>query len=382
MAPKIKVLHIISGLMSGGAEAMLGRVARTSLKLGVDHAVVSMTGGGHIADELESAGIAVHVLGARRNFSAIRQIGPIGRIVSEVRPDVIQGWMYHGNLAATAAGRMKLAGCVPVIWNVRATAQSLRHVSPLTALAIVVGVPLSRSPCSIIYNSLRAADDHERLGYSRTRRVIIPNGFDTAQFRPDPDRRTSLLHELALPSDAAIIGRVANFHPYKDFQTLFDAFSIIAQADPSAFLVLVGRSLTTANKEFSKLLASASFADRIRIMGERSDVARIVPGFDILLSSSSSSEAFPNVIGEAMACGVPTITTDAGDSRSILGDPTRVANVRDPPMLAELSLRVLSLDAAARREIGKTDRERVIEHYSIEAVTQSYVDLWRQAADT
>lgn len=377
MTARIKALHIISNLMIGGAEAMLSKVVRESAKFDVDHAVISMIDGGRVAAELTSAGIPVHFLGARRNFGALSHIGALRRMVRELQPDLIQGWMYHGNLAASAVGKFNGDRHVPVIWNVRQTVQTLRNETLLTALVILAGVPLSRSPRAIIYNSLRAAEDHERLGYSRRRRIIIPNGFDTDLFRPDPSCRVVLLKQLGLPTDAAIVGRVANFHALKDFPTLIAAFARISQRNARAHLVLVGRGLDSENREFAKLMASLPFPDKVHIMGERSDVASIMPAFDVLLSSSSA-EAFPNVIGEAMACAVPTVTTDAGDCKEILGDPTRVVNCRDAEMLADKALHVLSLAPAERAAIGKRDRARVIERYSIATVAEEYAALWRR----
>jgi glycosyltransferase involved in cell wall biosynthesis len=373
MTARMKVLHVISNLMSGGAEAMLSKVARTSAPLGVDHTVISMIEGGPIADELTKADIPVHFLGTSHNAGAVLRIGALRRLVRDIEPDLVQGWMYHGNLAASiAAGRR-----TPVIWNVRQSLASLGKETPLTRLVILAGTLMSRTPRAIIYNAVRAAEDHERLGYARARRVIIANGFDTTLFRPDPTARATLVRQLSLPDDALIIGRVANFHLHKDYTTLFASFAAIQRADPRAHLVLVGRGVDTTNETFSKLLDALPAPDAVHILGERNDVAQILPAFDIM-ASSSSAEAFPNVIGEAMACGVPTVTTDAGDCSAVLGDPARVAPIGDSAALAQKALALLSLTREQRAEIGARDRARVIENYSIEKIAAEYVTLWRR----
>jgi glycosyltransferase involved in cell wall biosynthesis len=377
MTSRIKVLHIISSLMNGGAEAMLSKVARASAKLGIDHVVISMVTGGFVAEELKRSGIPIHFLDAKRSFSAAFRIGALKRVVRDLQPDMIQGWMYHGNLAGTVAASFSCGRRIPVIWNVRQSVQSLRNETVLTALFILAGAPLTRTPRRIIYNSLRAAEDHERFGYSRGKRIIIPNGFDTELFQPKQTAREALREYLELPKDALIVGRVANFHVHKDYPTLFAAFAKIAQKKPRAHLVLVGRGLDAENAEFATLLASAPSAN-IHVMGERTDIARIMPGFDLLLSSSSA-EAFPNVIGEAMACGVPAVTTDAGDCSDILGDSSRIVARRNAAMLAEKALDVLSLDREERAKLGSRDRARVIENYSIDAVAARYTVLWQQS---
>lgn len=379
MTKRLKVLHVISNLMSGGAEAMLSKVARASAGLGINHSVISMVDGGAMAKELKDAGVPVNFLGAQRSFGAALRIGKIRHLVREIKPDVIQGWMYHGNLAASAsasAGGRK----TPVIWNVRQSLRSLRNESFLTSMVILAGAAVSRAPRAIIYNSVRAAEDHERFGYSRARRMIIPNGFDTKLFRPDATAHALLAQQLGPPDDAVIIGRVANFHLHKDYPTLFAAFAAIQRADPRAHLVLIGRGLDTKNAEFSRMLSALPAPEAVHILGERNDVARIMPGFDIMLSSSSA-EAFPNVIGEAMACGVPTVTTDAGDCGAVLGDSARVVAIGDSAALARTALALISLGHEQRAEIGARDRARVVANYSIEKIAAEYAALWRREAN-
>lgn len=378
MTDRLKVLHIISNLMVGGAEAMLSKVVRATASE-VEHSVISLIDGGAIAAELKDAGVPVHFLGAGRNFGAALRIGRIRQIVREVRPDLIQGWMYHGNIAASiAAGACRPP--MPVLWNIRQSIGSLRDESFLTLLTIFLGTLLSGSPRVIIYNSRRAVEDHERLSYSHKRRVIIANGFDTVSFQPDASARAALIAQLGLPDDAAIVGRIANFRTYKDYPTLFAAFATIARANPRAHLVVIGRELGPDNAALARLVATQPEPERVHILGERSDVASLLPGFDIMLSNSSA-EAFPNVIGEAMACGVPTVTTDAGDCGAILGDPARVIAIGDSAALAKKTLAILSLGQEARAEIGARDRARVIANYSIEKIAAEYVALWRREAN-
>jgi len=377
MTARPKVLHMISNLMAGGAETMLSKVVRATAGE-IEHSVVSMIDGGAIAAELKNAGIPVHFLGAGRNFSAALRIGKIRQIVRAVMPDLVQGWMYHGNIAASVAASARRPP-VPVLWNIRQSIGSLRDESFLTLLTILLGTPLSGSPRVIIYNSRRAIEDHERLGYSRKRRVIIANGFDTEAYQPDPAARAALLSQLGLPTDAAIVGRIANFRTYKDYPTLFAAFAAIARANPRAYLIVIGRELDPDNPALRRLIASQPAQDRVRILGERADVARLLPGFDIMLSSSSA-EAFPNVLGEAMACAVPTITTDAGDCGEILGDPTRVVPVGDSAALAQKAIEFLALTPERRATIGATDRARVIANFSLEKIAAEYVALWRREA--
>jgi glycosyltransferase involved in cell wall biosynthesis len=378
MSGRIKILHIISNLMTGGAEAMLSKVARATAKDDVEHVVVTMLTGGAVSDELADAGVRVLSLDTERSVRALAALGRIRVLIRSERPDVVQGWMYHGNIAATTAAAW-LRPRPPVLWNIRQSLPTLEKEAPLTKALIGLGAPLSRFADAIVYNSVRAAEDHERRGYARRRRVIIANGFDTQLLAPDANARASLLRECTLPDDAIVVGRIGNFLVLKDYPMLLAAFARIAEANPRAYLVLIGRDVSEQNKALAALLETTPHRDRIRTLGERRDVARLVPAFDIMLSSSSS-EAFPNIVGEAMACGVPTVATDAGDCRQILDDAERIVPVGDAEALAKKALAILALPAADRAAIGAKDRTRVIANYSIDAITAEYEALWRRAA--
>jgi glycosyltransferase involved in cell wall biosynthesis len=378
MSGGLKVLHIISNLMSGGAEAMLSKVVRATAKGGVEHVVVTMLAGGAVADELAEGGIRVLALGTHRSASALAALTCVRPLLRSERPDVVQGWMYHGNVAALAATAW-FRPPIPVVWNIRQSLPTLENEALATKALILAGIPMSRRADTSVYNSVRAAEDHERRGYSPRRRVIIANGFDTQLFAPEPAARAALLRELAAPHDAVLVGRVGNYMVLKDYPMLLKAFARIGKANPTAYLVLIGRDVSEANAAFAALLEGFPYRDRIRALGERRDVAKLIPGLDIMLSSSLS-EAFPNIIGEAMACGVPTIATDAGDCRKILGDANRIVTVGDAEALAQKTLAILALPAAERAAIGARDRARVVADYSIETIAAEYAALWRRLA--
>ena len=137
------------------------------------------------------------------------------RLTRESGPDLIQGWMYHGNLMATIASAAS-HGRVPVLWNIRQTIYDLGRERRLTAVVIRQGARLSRYPAAIVYNSITSAEQHEAIGYRTDKRVILPNGFDCEMFHPDPEARSSLRKELGLPVDSVLIGLIARYHPMKD----------------------------------------------------------------------------------------------------------------------------------------------------------------------
>lgn len=238
-------------------------------------------------------------------------------------------------------------------------------------------------PETIIYNARSAASDHERLlGYPKEKRVILDNGFDLDAFRPDPQANSRMKARLGLPDGALLIGRIARRHPMKDVPSLLHAFEHLAESDERLHLVLVGRGMALQDADFQALISELRHRDRIHPLGEAADVAAITASFDIAVSSSSRDEAFPNVIGEAMACAVPAVVTNVGASAEMLGDPRRVVEPSDVTPLAEAMQGLIDLSLSERRTLGDIDRERVRIRYNIEEVAASYVALWRVSGKT
>ncbi|PSC03726.1 hypothetical protein SLNSH_17430 [Alsobacter soli] len=370
------IQHVISSLHVGGAERMLVKLCGATRER-FRHHIVTLIAGGALADDARAAGAKVEELGGTRSWRTLSTLSDLKSSVVRARSSVVLSWMYHANILSTLA----LAGMrerPPLLWNIRHTPSRLRDETLLTGAALLAGIPLQRSAARIIYNAERSAEWHERIGFDASRRVFIPNGFDLHLFQPDAQARVRFRAEHGIPPDAPLLGRVARSHPMKDDATLLAAFARVRQAYPEARLVLVGQGMDTENEELTAAAAMAGVADAILLLGRRADVHRITPAFDVALSSSSRGEAFPNVVGEAMACGVPMVTTDVGDAAAILDDPERVAPPGNAELLAVAVARLLDAGPEARARIGKRDRDLASIRYSLEAVAERYMALWNE----
>ena len=106
-------------------------------------------------------------------------------------------------------------------------------------------------------------------------------------------------------------------------------------------------------------------------------MARIYAALDIAISSSAYGEGFPNVLGEAMACGVPCVATDTCDTRLVIGETGIVVPPRDPAALASAWEQLIVLGRAGRRSLGMTARARIDGNYEIGSVVGGYEALYR-----
>lgn len=377
----MKVLHVISGLRTGGAETMLYKLL-AGADAARDAMVVSLGADGPMGPPIAALGVPVVPLGATPGrlptpASLLRLV----RLVRRFAPDVVQGWMYHGNLAALAAVGTSGARR-PALWNIRSTLCDVDQEKRTTSAVIRLGARLSRWPAHIVYPSEAAALEHEAAGYASQRRVLIGNGFDTTRFRPDADARTHARALLGVHDDRVLLGHVARFHPMKNHVGLLRAAALLRDAGVRFHLAMIGRDVDDANAELSAVRRELALDGHLSLLGERRDVVALTPGFDVAVSSSSWGEAFPNVLGEAMACGVPCVATDVGDSARVVGDAGIIVARRDPAALASALARVARLDAAERARLGEAARARVLAHYSLPAIVAQYERLWATTAGT
>ncbi|MGH6918930.1 MAG: glycosyltransferase [Geminicoccaceae bacterium] len=375
--PDLRVLHVITGVIMGGAEMMLYKLLARGDRRRFSPTVLSLLGSGVIGARISAMDVPVLTLGMRQErplSPAMLRLIPLAR---SLRPSLIQGWMYHGNVAASACALLS-GRRPPVIWNVRHSIHDMRYENRLSRGFIRLGAALSSSTCAIIYNSRLSATQHERLGYDSGKTVVIPNGFDCQVFRPRPEMAQRLRSEAKIDAGRVVIGMIARHHPQKDPGNLIKATALLARRAIDVHVVIVGTDFDSGNAEVMQAINQAGVADRVSLLGERHDIPDIVAGLDIATLPSAWGEGFPNVLGEAMACGVPCVTTDIGDSAWIVGDAGIVVPPRDPEALADGLGRLVALGCEGRRRLGAAARARVVEHFEVDDIVCRYQGLYER----
>jgi glycosyltransferase involved in cell wall biosynthesis len=375
----IKVLHAITTLEIGGAECMLLRLLEAGARDKFEPSVLSLMDPDTaqmttLASQVAALRVSVSTLGMPQGRPRPANLWRLWRIVRAAAPDLLQGWMYHGSLAATV-GSWALPQRPPVLWNVRHSVHDLALEKPLTRLIIRLSARLSHLPQAIVYNSRVSAAQHARLGFDASRAVVIPNGFDGTQFRPRPEARVRLREELGIDPARAVIGMVARDHPMKDPGNLVRAAALLQARGQAVHLVIVGSGLDQTNAELSTLVSECGLGAQVSLLGQRTDVADVVAGFDVAALSSAWGEGFPNVLGEAMASGVPCVATDVGDCSWVIGPHGAIVPPRQSEALATALARLLDLEPDARQQLGLAGRGRILQQFSLQEVVAQYETL-------
>ncbi len=374
----IRVMHVISGLNQGGAEAMLVRLLRGLDGSAFSQSVVSLTGRGVYGTAVERCGIPLLTLGMTGFATAPGGVLALRRAIREQQPDIVQTWLYHADLFGLVAAR--LGGDASVAWNVRCSALEPGDVPRSTRWLTHLLARLSTQPDAVLFNSTAGREAHRQLGYRPRRSEVIPNGFDLDERQPDPIRRADFRAEIGVDGAAFVVGMIARAHRMKDQSTFLAAASRLKGMRRDVRFVMVGLDHDWNNRSLVADIDQYGLRDRIHLLGLRQDVPRIMCGLDCLVSTSTS-EGFPNVIGEAMACGVPCVATDAGDSRLIIGDTGWIIAIGDIAGVVGGVSQLTEASPAERQLRAERCRQRIVDNFELGHIAARYAEFYRELND-
>ncbi|MDE2420947.1 MAG: glycosyltransferase [Gammaproteobacteria bacterium] len=362
----MKILHVITNYAgAGGAEKMLSRLVESTPQC--EHAIIALMG----FSELYSHTLEQTIQHEELNWNLINTLSVVWKLkklIDEIKPDVIQGWMYHGNVFASVASRLSVSE-PPVVWGMRHSLDAPKEESVSTKVALHVSKWLSGHPAIVVYCAQSALKKHIQFGFVSRKDVVIPNGV-------------LLNHSLGVRSfdrSQVVVGFAGRYHTAKGFQYLFEAISQVQQQNRDVCFRLAGNGVELDNPAIAALMSQHHIdPTRIELLGQVSDMPTFYHSIDLLMLTSIT-EGFPNVLVEAMAAGVPCVTTDVGDARPIVDQTGFVVPARDAGAISREILSYIGLTPAQKEDLSSLALERIKSHYQLHAVANMYIDIWEQA---
>lgn len=370
----MKVLHVIVGLDVGGAENMLKRLIESDVNSISKTAVVSLTTVGAIGEILRAKNVKVHALGMTSILDLPVTLWRLIRFLRQYHPAIVQTWMYHADLIGGLAARM--TGC-SVVWNVRSTAIPQGAMSVTYWLVRLCAIASSVIPDRVICCAKAAKVAHIKLGYMARKMTVIPNGYNFTSLTSNLNLRIKARASFGFRVEDIVIGTVGRFDPLKDFHNFISAASKLSAKRNDVKYLMVGRNIDSSNATLIGWIEDAGLTDKFLLMGEQSDIALVLSAMDIFCLSSVN-EAFPNVVVEAMAMGVPCVVTRAGDAAEILDDDEFVVPVKDSSALSDALLRLCDYSPSDRIRLGKRGAEKVREKYEINEIRTKYEKVYAE----
>ncbi len=339
--------------------------------------VVSLTSLGVIGESLRARGVCVHTLGMASTLDFPITLWRLTRFVRKYRPAIVQTWMYHANLLGGLAA--KLAGSCSIVWGLHATAIPQGALSVTYWLVRFCAIFSYFIPDRIICCSKSAQNAHIKLRYAAHKITVVPNGYDFYAFELDLNSRERVRLELGTDAGDIVIGTVGRFDPLKDFHNFVTAASYMAAKCGNVKFLMVGRGNEWSNATLRGWIEKAGLVKSFHLVGQQTDVAYFLSAMDIFCLSSVN-EAFPNVVVEAMAVGLPCVVTQAGDAADILGEEGYDVPVKNSVALADALLRMYNLDPVDRRLLGERNAKKVREEYGIEKIRQKYEEVYDEVS--
>jgi glycosyltransferase involved in cell wall biosynthesis len=367
---KTKILHLITGLNQGGAEAMLYKLLNTFDNSTFENVVVSMTDAGYFGDKISALGTRVYYLNMKPLLSLISAALYFRNIVKNEKPDIIQAWMYHANVFALIS--KPFLRTKKIVLNVRQSLDNLHNTKKTTRLVIKFNAKLSRFATRVINNSQRSLQQHQDIGFCKNNSTYIPNGFDLDVFQPNNKIYGEFRKKHKLPENSIIVGMIARFHPDKNHKGFVEIGKQLLEmlSEQTLYFVLAGPGCSTQNAELNLWIHQTNFAHKFILLNTQKS-SELLPALDVYLSTSWV-EGFPNVIGESMACGVPCVATDVGDCKAIIHNYGSVVTPGDYITLAEKVFASLNISRQDKQKI----REHIAQHYRIKKITAEYEKLY------
>ena len=358
----IHIFFLARSLHIGGSERQLVNLVKYLDKSKYDTTVACFYGGGVLEQELRGGGIRLLDLKKKGRWDILIFIFRLVKILRKLKPDILYSWLDGPNILGFIAGY--LSKVPKVIWGIRASNVDLKKYGIGLQISFWMQTRLSRYIDLIIANSESGKKYHIARGFPAKKIVIVPNGINVNHFCPLYSEGVKVKKEWNIKANEILIGLVGRLDPMKDHPTFMEAVSMLCKKRTDVKFICVGDGEEPYKSDLYQLSKKLELGGKLIWAGRRLDMAAVYNALDIS-SSSSSGEGFPNVIGESMACGVPCVVTDVGDSAKIVGDTGIIVPPKSPDMLAKGWEQLLNLEKKEFSLLSRRVRERIVNNYSV-----------------
>ena len=364
------IVHIIVGLNDGGAEGVLARICLLEPE---KHIVISLMDMGKYGPILEQGGVKVYCLNLNPSKMDLKKTIELYSLIRSIKPAIVQTWMYHADFLGGMVA--KIAGVPKIFWGIRHSNLSKGTIKKSTYFIMKMCAILSYFiPKKIISCSRDAIESHKNQGYVKNKFELIQNGYDLNKFRPLLDQKIKFNYKKP------VIAMVARYDVQKDHQNLLQALSILKSRGSYFHAVLVGTGMTEDNKELMELISlnNLKLHKDITLYGRCNDIPALMNAIDLHVLSSLG-EAFPNVLAEAMACGIPCVSTDVGDAKEIIDKYGWIVPAQNSIKLADAISAALS-ELQFRPNEWQARKSDCVMHiqnnFEIQTMIQKYHRIW------
>ena len=375
----MRLLIVTTGLEVGGAERAIYNLVLGGIEKMGDVHLVSLRGEGYYGKLFKSRGISVTCLNLQNPINLFPSLIRITLFIKKFKPNIIQGWMYHGNLFSLFASRL-IYPKAKVYWGIRQSLYNIKREKFITRIIIRLCSLFSSYADCIIYNSVKSKGQHESFGFNSENGIFIPNGFNIKVWKRSKSISKALRIKYGIKKNNFVIGYVGRFHPMKNIPMMLKALNEILKANKNVLFLIAGentgRDNQILNDHYNQLPSK-----QVISLGVRHDIPAIMSCLDLLCLTSSWGEGFSNTIGEAMSSGVPCISTDVGDSSSIIGKTGWVIKPNDIKALKAAINSAIRESSELYQSRSLASIARVSDNYQLKKIIKKYIKIYTEGGN-
>ncbi|ENU38340.1 glycosyltransferase [Acinetobacter johnsonii] len=358
------MVHVITNFAGvGGAEMMLARLIQCT-EHQYEHVIIALMKTSEVYQRTLDCCQSYYAL----QWNGLNTLGTIQKLrglLKQLQPKTVQCWMYHANVL-TSLSMLGLAQKPNVVWGIHHSLASPKDESISTKIALGLSKILSQQASAIIYCAHSSMQQHQAFGFKNGNSQVIANGVFLDKFQPNLQLK-----------EPTVIGFAGRYHTAKGYPYLFETMGLLK--DKNIIFKIAGSGASLENPEVKALFELHQLdARKVHLLDQISDMPAFYQSIDVFLMTSIT-EGFPNVLVEAMASGLPCISTDVGDTKYIVQDLGRIVPPRNAQALAQAILKYVQQSNDEKLQLKQAVRERVEAYFSIEQVSRQYMQVWEQS---